>query len=89
MRMVGKGFVGLLLLAGSLVPAFAGEVIPVYPRYPYYAGHYPTADSYFDLPPYAAIPPSYYQRRNFLLAQERNRYRYIPHVFSGHGELSK
>ncbi len=89
MRMVGKGFVGLLLLAGSLVPAFAGEIIPVYPRYPYYAGHYPTADSYFDLPPYAAIPPSYYQRRNFLLAQERNRYRYIPHVFSGHGELSK
>jgi hypothetical protein len=89
MRIAGKGFVGLLLLASSCLPAIAGEIIPVYPRYPYYAGHYPTADSYFDLPPYAAIPPSYYQRRNFLLAQERNRYRYIPHVFSGHGELSK
>lgn len=89
MEKLGRWLAGLVLLGASCAPAVAGEVIPVYPRYPYYAGHYPTADSYFDLPPYAAIPPEYYQRRNFLLAQERNRYRYIPHVFSGDGELSK
>jgi uncharacterized protein YraI len=58
--------------------------IPVFPRYPYRAGHYPKADWYYDLPPYAAIVPSFYRRRFFMLAQERDRYRYMPHIFSGY-----
>lgn len=55
--------------------------IPVYPHYRYKAGHYPTADAYYDLPPYADINPSYYRWRYFLTFRERNRYRYVPHVF--------
>ena len=55
--------------------------IPVYPPYPYKAGHYPTADAYYDLPPYADINPSFYRWRYFLTLRERNRYRYTPHVF--------
>jgi hypothetical protein len=58
--------------------------IPVFPPYPYKAGHYPTADAYYDLPPYAAIDPSFYRWRHFLMAQERNRYRYMPHIFRGY-----
>ena len=58
--------------------------IPVFPPYPYKAGHYPTADAYYDLPPYAAIDPSFYRWRHFLTAQERNRYRYMPHIFRGY-----
>jgi hypothetical protein len=50
-------------------------------RYPYKAGHYPTADAYYDLPPYADINPNFYSWRYFLMAQERNRYRYVPHIF--------
>ena len=61
-----------------------GEYIPVYPPYPYRAGHYPKADWYYDLPPYAAIDPSFYRRRYFMMAQERDRYRYVPHIFHGH-----
>ena len=57
---------------------------PVFPPYPYKAGHYPTADAYYDLPPYAAIDPSFYRWRHFLTAQERNRYRYMPHIFHGY-----
>jgi hypothetical protein len=60
-----------------------GDYIPVYPRYPYRAGHYPKADWYYDLPPYVAIDPSFYRRRYFMMAQERNRYRYVPHIFHG------
>jgi uncharacterized protein YraI len=73
---------GLVFLRAS---APAEEIIPVFPRYPYRAGHYPTVDAYWDLPPYAALPPSYYRWRYFLTAQERNRYRYVPHVFHGFG----
>jgi len=40
-------------------------VIPVFPPYPYKAGHYPTADAYYDLPPYAAINPSFYRLAPF------------------------
>ena len=58
--------------------------IPVFPPYPYKAGHYPTADAYYDLPPYAAVNPSFYRWRHFLMAQERNRYRYMPHIFRGY-----
>jgi hypothetical protein len=59
--------------------------VPVYPPYPYKAGHYPTADSYYDLPPYAATNPGFYRWRYFMVAQERNRYRYMPHIFRGYG----
>ena len=65
-------------------PASGPPAIPVFPPYPYKAGHYPTADAYYDLPPYAAINPSFYRWRHFLTAQERNRYRYMPHIFRGY-----
>ena len=58
--------------------------IPVVPTYPYRAGYYPKADWYFDLPPYAATLPQFHRRRYFMMAQERNRYRYMPHIFSGY-----
>ena len=58
--------------------------IPVYPPYPYKAGHYPTAEAYYDLPPYAATNPSFYRWRFFMIGQERNRYRYMPHIFRGY-----
>jgi uncharacterized protein YrrD len=64
-------------------PASGPPAIPVFPPYPYKAGHYPTADAYYDLPPYAAINPSFYRWRHFLTAQERNRYRYMPYIFHG------
>jgi hypothetical protein len=57
---------------------------PSFPPYPYKAGHYPTADAYYDLPPYAATNPSFYRWRHFLMAQERNRYRYMPYIFRGY-----
>ena len=43
-------------------------------------------DSYYDLPPYAAVDPRFYRRRFFLMAQERNRYRYMPHIFRGYSD---
>jgi hypothetical protein len=74
---------GLALRRAAAAPGAVEEgVIPVYPRYPYHAGHYPTADAYYDLPPYADIRPSWYRWRYFLMAQERNRYRYVPYVFT-------
>ena len=65
-------------------PAGGPPAIPVYPPYPYKAGHYPTAEAYYDLPPYAAINPSFYRWRFFMIGQERNRYRYMPHIFHGY-----
>ena len=62
-------------------PAGGPPAIPVYPHYPYKAGHYPTTEAYYDLPPYADINPNFYRWRYFLMAQERNRYRYVPHIF--------
>lgn len=76
------GFVresALLLPRGA--PAARAPAIPVYPPFPYKAGHYPTADSYYDLPPYADINPRFYRWRYFLSAREKNRYRYVPHIF--------
>jgi hypothetical protein len=61
------------------------EIWPIYPPYPYRAGHYPKADWYYDMPPYTAISPSFYRKRFFMMAQERNRYRYMPHIFHGTG----
>jgi hypothetical protein len=77
---------GLAVLRAAAPAVPEEEVIPVFPRYPYHAGHYPTVDAYYDLPPYAAISPSYYRSRYFLTPRERNRYRYVPHIFSGYGD---
>jgi hypothetical protein len=74
-----------LALARPLPQARRPE-IPVYPPYPYKAGHYPTADRYYDLPPYADINPRFYRWRYFLSARERDRYRYVPHVFHGYAK---
>jgi hypothetical protein len=60
-----------------------GEIWPIYPPYPYRAGYYPKADWYHDMPPYVAMDPSFHRRRYFMMAQERNRYRYMPHIFRG------
>ena len=78
------GYVRESALQFQSPPAGGPPAIPVFPPYPYKAGHYPTADAYYDLPPYAAIDPSFYRWRHFLMAQERNRYRYMPHIFRGY-----
>jgi hypothetical protein len=81
--------VALVLCAGTAEagPRHAGEgFIPVYPPYPYRSGYYPKADWYFDLPPYAALKPSFYRKRYFMMAQERDRYRYMPHIFHGYSD---
>jgi sporulation protein YlmC with PRC-barrel domain len=78
------GYVRQSALQFQSTPASGPPAIPVFPPYPYKAGHYPTADAYYDLPPYAAIDPSFYRWRHFLTAQERNRYRYMPHIFRGY-----
>ena len=69
------GYVRASALQFQSTPAGGPPAIPVYPPYPYKAGHYPTVDVYYDLPPYAATNPSFYRWRHFLTAQERNRYR--------------
>jgi len=69
---------------GGITTADGSEVWPILPPYPYRSGYYPKADWYHDIPPYVAIEPSYYRKRYFMIAQERNRYRYIPHIFRGH-----
>ena len=79
-----RGYVRASALQFQSTPASGPPAIPVYPPYPYKAGHYPTADAYYDLPPYAATDPSFYRWRHFLTAQERNRYRYMPHIFHGY-----
>ncbi len=78
----------LLLLAVRVDVAQAqdDELVPIFPPYPYRAGHYPKADWYYQLPPYTAIKPSFYHRRYFMMAQERNRYRYMPHIFHGYSD---
>lgn len=75
------GYVRESALQLQHTPAGGPPAIPVYPPYPYKAGHYPTADAYYALPPYADINPNFYSWRYFLMAQERNRYRYVPHIF--------
>ena len=79
-----RGYLRASALQLQTTSAGGSPAIPVYPPYPYKAGHYPTADAYYDLPPYAAINPSFYRWRHFLMAQERNRYRYMPHIFRGY-----
>jgi Bacterial SH3 domain len=63
-----------------------GEIWPIYPPYPYRSGYYPKADWYHDMPPYVALDPSFHRRRYFMMAQERNRYRYMPHIFHGYSD---
>ncbi len=70
---------------GGLTLADGSQLWPILPPYPYRSGYYPKADWYFDIPPYVAIEPSFYRRRYFMMAQERDRYRYVPHVFRGEG----
>ncbi len=62
------------------------EIWPIYPPHPYRAGHYPKADWYHKMPPYTAISPSFYRKRHFMMSQERNRYRYQPHIFRGQAD---
>ncbi|MEG6509282.1 SH3 domain-containing protein [Methyloligella sp. 2.7D] len=77
-----QGFAAASMLAEAGKRGRAPEVVVIDPRYPWHAGHYATADDYFDLPPYAAEPPHFYRRRFLLSPRERNRYRYRPHIFS-------
>ncbi len=97
MRLHIRGLMILLALGLCSGVAEAGSVhaagyvderglIPIYPPYPYRSGYYPKADWYYDLPPYAAIVPSFYRKRYFMMAQERNRYRYLPHIFRGYSD---
>ena len=84
--LLGLAVVGLPEAARADGYAANGEYIPVYPRYPYRSGHYPKADWYYQLPPYAAIDPRFYRKRFFMMAQERDRYRYTPHIFHGYSD---
>ena len=78
------GFMRLLILAMVMLAGLAvcpggaeaqdDELWPIFPPYPYRAGHYPKADWYHDMPPYVALKPSFYRKRYFMMAQERNRY---------------
>jgi hypothetical protein len=70
----------------DIAKAQADELFPIFPPYPYRAGHYPKADWYHDMPPYVALKPSFYRKRYFMMAQERNRYRYMPHIFRGYSD---
>ena len=74
---------GLALGYADYAELVEPEVWPIFPPYPYRAGHYPKADWYFDMPPYAAVSPKFYRKRFLMMAQERNRYRYVPHIFRG------
>ena len=68
---------------GGVTAADGSQLWPILPPYPYRAGYYPKADWYHDVPPYVAIEPSFYRRRYFMIGQEHNRYRYMPHIFHG------
>jgi hypothetical protein len=68
---------------GGYTTTNGSQLWPILPPYPYRSGYYPKADWYHDIPPYVAIEPSFYRRRYFMIAQERNRYRYVPHIFRG------
>ena len=78
-----KGYASQRRLAADYAQLVEPEVWPIFPAYPYRAGHYPKADWYDDMPPYTAISPSFYRKRFLMMAQERDRYRYVPHIFRG------
>ena len=64
---------GLALGYADYAELVEPEVWPIFPAYPYRAGHYPKADWYFDMPPYTAISPKFYRKRFLVMAQERDR----------------
>jgi hypothetical protein len=68
---------------GGYTTADGSQLWPILPPYPYRSGYYPKADWYHDIPPYVAIEPSFYRRHYFMIAQEHDRYRYVPHIFRG------
>ncbi len=76
----------VLAICPGAAEAQDDQLVPIFPPYAYRSGHYPKADWYYDLPPYAAIKPSFYRKRYFMMAQERNRYRYMPHIFHGYSD---
>lgn len=81
-----KGFAsqqGLALGYADYAELVEPEVWPIFPAYPYRSGYYAKADWYFDMPPYTAITPKFYRKRFLMMAQERDRYRYVPHIFRG------
>jgi SH3 domain-containing protein len=97
-RVTWKSYTGYTLKAGLVIttatptraPVRGGittedgsQLWPILPPYPYRAGYYPKADWYHDIPPYVAIKPSFYHRRYFMMLREHNRYRYVPHIFTG------
>ena len=75
------GYVRASALQFQSTPAGGPPAIPVYPPYPYKAGHYPTADAYYDLPPYAATNPSFYRWRHFLTARSETATATCPTYF--------
>lgn len=88
---IGLALLALMIGAGAASaqqhpPEPGAELWPIYPPYPYRAGHYPKADWYYKMPPYTAISPSFYRKRFFMMAQERDRYRYMPHIFRGNAD---
>ena len=69
------------------IPEHSGKwttAIPVYPSFPYKRATTQRQTLITTCPPYAAIDPSFYRWRHLLMAQERNRYRYMPHIFHGY-----
>lgn len=74
---------GLALGYADYAELVEPEVWPIFPSYPYRAGYYSKADWYFDMPPYTAISPKFYRKRFLMMAQERDRYRYVPNIFRG------
>ena len=77
---------GALAVGPGGAKAQDDELFPIFPPYPYRSGYYPKADWYHDMPPYVALKPSFYRKRYFMMAQERNRYRYMPHIFHGYSD---
>lgn len=78
-----KGYASERGLASDYADFVEPEVWPIFPAYPYRAGYYAKADWYYDMPPYTAITPKFYRRRFLMMSQERDRYRYAPHIFRG------
>lgn len=82
---------GLALAGGSRAHrrkanGVEGELWPIFPPFQYRAGHYHRIEAYRKMPPYTAISPRFYRHRFFMMAQERNRYRYMPHIFRGYSD---
>jgi hypothetical protein len=67
---------------GELSRGAGPKVIAIDPPYDWRSGHYRSANVYWTMPPYAAVPPRFYPRRFILSPREHDRYRYRPHIFS-------